>query len=579
MQDLTRSQKARVAIQSFKTLVNALALRGFFRPSGRMGQKLAECLSTLSPEIYGSMNDPRVVELKGLEYVIDRLPRGIEACTRMILTEEEQYEGSAFEKIIPLKRRRTSYRISPTEYCFVITRGMTEIYDIITHITFLNIEAKKIQKHMRDEAGNPTPEWNDLEKIVIQTAPIDSRELERAIWNLSLILGRSYQETRASHDYFEGNRTAHNSSNGLFSLIYHLGRRVDDEIRSPDNFFIVYMTPSLMNIIAHQRYGKQWAADIKAKLKELGLDRRPLHIISANMHSVINLLYGFAATTCTTIKADPGAPLYDFIGCIRDQRDVLLAYAGQHGFYEFSDRSGSHIDYQIIDTQQIETIVFHPETRISATHGHAAPGSPASCGENEKPVILVMDYAFGAQAFEVMDCLLNPYPEDAGTGSDRRAPALMNVRSIAIMGKAGILPGKKGDIMLATAHVMEGSSDNYPIRNDLVREDFDKDIDVYTGPMITVFGTSLQNRDLLHRFQDSWKTVGLEMEGAYYQRAISAAVIKGHIAEDVKVRYAYYASDNPIVSGQTLAAGEMGPEGIRPTYMVTKVILEKIFSS
>lgn len=579
MQDLTRSQKARVAIQSFKTIVNALALRGFFRPSGRMGQKLAECLSTLSPEIYGSMNDPRVVELKGLEYVIDRLPRGIEACTRMILTEEDQYEGSAFEKIIPQKRRRTSYRISPTEYCFVITRGMTEIYDIITHITFLNIEAKKIQKHMRDEAGNPTPEWNDLEKIVLQNAPIEPRELERALWNLSLILGRSYQETRASHDYFEGNRSAHSSNNGLFSLIYHLGRRVDDEIKSPDNLLIVYMTPSLMNIIAHQRYGKQWAADIKANLKKLGLDRRPLHIISANRHSVLNLLYGYAAITCTTMKADPEAPLYDFISCIREQRDIVLAYAGQHGFHEFSDRSGSHIDYQIIDTDQVKTIPFHPETRISDSCKRTASGSPASRDESEKPVILVMDYAFGAQAFEVMDCLLNPYPEETASGPDHKSAVLMNVRSIAIMGKAGILTGEKGDIMLATAHVMEGSSDNYPIKNDLVREDFDPDIDVYTGPMITVFGTSLQNRDLLHRFQDTWKTVGLEMEGAYYQRAISAAVIKGHIAADVKVRYAYYASDNPLVSGQTLAAGEMGPEGIRPTYMVTKVILEKIFSN
>lgn len=571
MSDLTRSQKARVAIQSFKTLVNALALRGFFRPSGRMGQKLAECLSTLSPEIYGSMNDPRIVELKGLEYVIDRLPRGIEACTRIILTEEEQYEGSAFEKIIPLKRRRICYRISPKEYCFVITRGMTEIYDIITHITFLNIEAKKIQKHMRDEAGKSTPEWNDLEKIVLQNAPIDPRELERALWNLSLILGRSYQETRESYDYFEKSRAAHNSNNGLFSLIYHLGRRVDGELGSPDNFLIVYMTPSLMNIIAHQRYGKQWAADIKANLKKLGLDRRPLHIISANMHSVLNLVYGFAATTCTTVKADSEASLYNFIGCIRDQRDVLLAYARQHGFYEFSDRSGSHINYQIIDTELIEAIAFHPETRISAGNG-------AVRDESEKPVILVMDYAFGAQAFEVMDCLLNPYPEDAENESHCRAPELMNVRSIAIMGKAGILVGNKGDIMLANAHVMEGSSDNYPIKNDLVREDFDKDIDVYTGPMVTVFGTSLQNRDLLHRFQDTWRTVGLEMEGAYYQRAISAAVIKGHIAADVKIRYAYYASDNPLVSGQTLAAGEMGPEGIRPTYMVTKVILEKIFS-
>jgi hypothetical protein len=450
---------------------------------------------------------------------------------------------------------------------------MTEIYDIITHITFLNIEAKKIQTHMRDEAGNPTPEWNDLEKIVRQNTPIDPQELERALWNLSLILGRSYQETRATYDYFEESKTAHNANSGLFSLIYHLGRRVDAELRSPDNFLIVYMTPSLMNIIAHQRYGKQWAADIKANLRELGLDKRPLHIISANLHSVVNLLYGFAATTCTTIKADPESPLYDFIGCIRDQKNIILAYAKQHGFYEFSDRSGSHVDYQIIDAEQIGSLCFHPDTRM----GFSGTDVVISDDKTEKPVILVMDYAFGAQAFEVMDCLLNPY-EDSIPATDRPSRQRMNVASISIMGKAGILPGNKGDIMLATAHVMEGSSDNYPIENELVREDFDSDIDVYTGPMITVFGTSLQNRDLLYRFQDTWRTVGLEMEGAYYQRAISAAIIKGHISADVLLRYAYYASDNPIVSGQTLAAGEMGPEGIRPTYMVTKVILEKIFS-
>jgi hypothetical protein len=179
-----------------------------------------------------------------------------------------------------------------------------------------------------------------------------------------------------------------------------------------------------------------------------------------------------------------------------------------------------------------------------------------------------MDYAFGAQAFEVMDCLLMPYDENQETP--------LKVKSISIMGKAGILPGKKGDIMLATAHVLEGSTDNYMVENDLTRKDFDPDMDVYEGPMITVLGTSLQNRDLLQRFQSTWNTVGLEMEGGHYQRAISAAIIRRHIPKDVKVRYAYYASDNPLVSGQTLAAGEMGPEGIRPTYMVTKVILEKI---
>jgi hypothetical protein len=68
------------------------------------------------------------------------------------------------------------------------------------------------------------------------------------------------------------------------------------------------------------------------------------------------------------------------------------------------------------------------------------------------------------------------------------------------------------------------------------------------------------------------------MEGGHYQKAISAAMIKRHISKDVKVRYAYYASDNPLISGQTLAYGSMGEEGIRPTYMITKVILEKILN-
>ena len=94
--------------------------------------------------------------------------------------------------------------------------------------------------------------------------------------------------------------------------------------------------------------------------------------------------------------------------------------------------------------------------------------------------------------------------------------------------------------------------------------------------MITVVGTSLQNKDILEKFQSSWKTIGLEMEGGHYQRAISAGLVKGHISPDVTVRYAYYASDNPLQSGQTLAAGPVGDEGIRPTYMITKVILEKI---
>jgi hypothetical protein len=57
---------------------------------------------------------------------------------------------------------------------------------------------------------------------------------------------------------------------------------------------------------------------------------------------------------------------------------------------------------------------------------------------------------------------------------------------------------------------------------------------------------------------------------------IHAATIKGEISKQLKVRYAYYASDNPLETGGTLTAGAMGKGGVKPTYMITKVILEKI---
>ncbi len=124
---------------------------------------------------------------------------------------------------------------------------------------------------------------------------------------------------------------------------------------------------------------------------------------------------------------------------------------------------------------------------------------------------------------------------------------------------------------------MEGTANNYIVDNDLKKEDFSDQVDVYVGPMLTVLGTSLQNRDVLGRFHSSsWRAIGLEMEGGHYQRAISGAIIQGHIPGDMKTRYAYYASDNPMISGQTLASGPMGDEGIVPTYMISKVILEKI---
>ncbi len=560
MQELTKSQRARLAIREFKVITDSLAIRGFYRPSGRLGKALEGCLRDLSPEIYGSMNDSRVVELKGLEYVIDRLPRGIEASTKIILTDEDQFDETPFKAIEPLKRRRTSYRINDRELCFIISRGISEIYDIITHMAFLNIEAKKIYKRIQDDYGNPRMEWKELERVVNKKGKLSVSDLDSALWNLSIILGRPYHETRESYESLEKNRKAKKSNNGLFSLIYSLGQRMENEHRSKDEALVIYFTPSLMKIIGHHHYGKIWASDIKERLFELGLQGRPFHIISANLHSVVNLLYGYSAME-TGKKSPDDRDFYRFLGGLREKKEAVMAHAEANGMVCLPDRSGANIDCQVIDTSMLDGVALHPGLGF-------VPGG----GSGENPVILVMDYAFGAQAFELLENLLKSW-------SSKSETSLLNLGSISIMGKAGILAGETGDIMLATAHVCEGTSDNYIVENDLVSEDFDGEMAVHKGPMATVLGTSLQNRDVLEMFRSDWRAVGLEMEGGHYQKAISAAIVKGFISKDTRTRYAYYASDNPLMTGNTLAAGAMGEEGVKPTYMITKVILQKILGT
>lgn len=558
MQEVSKSHKARIAIRTFKVLADALTLRGYYKPSGKTGLKLAESLKAFSPEIYGSMSDPRIVELKGLEYVIDRMPRGIEKCNRIILTAKEDFDNTSFAKVIPRKRRRACYIVSEKEICFIITRGLTEIYDILTHITFLNIESQKIFERIGDRSGGINQEWLELEKVVGQEKKsLDGAELDQAIWNVSIILGRTYKETREAYEHIEVNKQEGNHNSGFFQIIYDLGQRILLEQNVEEEQLTIYFTPSLHEMIGHHQYASNWAENIKKTMYERGLHERPVHIISANMHSVKNLLYGFSALNSQ--KESLPEPLYEMIRAIREKEEVIDEYAQDHGLTYIEDTSGSNIDVHLIDTAKVDLSTLRPEIVFDRQYIIS-----------EKPVIVVLDYAFGTQAFQVMDELLCPWNINGSV-------VKLHFESISIMGKAGILPGNKGDIMLATAHVMEGTPHNYIVNNDLRLEDFDESVDVYCGPMLTVLGTSLQNKDILQRFQcSSWKAIGLEMEGAHFQRAISAAVIQGHIDSDMKTRYAYYASDNPLKSGQTLASGSMGEEGIVPTYMITKVLLNRI---
>lgn len=553
----TRAQESSHAIERMYITMRHLFSRGFYKPMGVSGATLRQALLSLRPEIYGTIAEEKT-ELEGLLYVIDRLPIGIEQCTHINLTSAEGFGGSHFEVIVPSKRRRNCYRIDFEQMNIEITRGRSEIYDILTHLTFLYIESHKIAHQVLiGEKGKTTRDWQKLEATINSKKSLSKKDREIAVSHTANILGRTFEEIMSVYDAFATKK----QPDHFLHLIYWLGKRAISELLDQDKRIVTF-SPVLRERLGHHIHGEQWANAIKNILLEQKLIDRPIHIISANLHSVMNALYAPKALQ-NQIKKYPNIfSVYEQLSADENttMRNKIKQLALKEGMIYIEDSSGTNIDVQVIDTSKID---FKHNSFFSK-------GKDAT----NAPVIIVMDYAFGEQAYETIDELLKPFKTDMKS-------YFLNVDSISVMGKAGILDGSKGDIMIPSAHIFEGTADNYPFKNELTQQDFKgQDVVVFEGAMVTVLGTSLQNKELLRFFHEStWDVIGLEMEGVHYQKAIqSASKIRNSISPDVKVRYAYYASDNPLETGSTLASGGLGLTGVRPTYVITHQILKQILN-
>ena len=555
--DTTRAQESTNAIERLYITMRHLFNRGFYKPNGVSGESLKNALLQLRPEIYGTIAEEKA-EFNGLIYVLERLPEGIEQCRFINLTSDEGYGKSHFNTIVPPKRRRNCYRIDDEQMNIEITRGRSDIYDILTHLTFLFIESEKICKRVLIEDTDKTiRDWTKLEAAV-QKEELNQAEREVALIHTANILGRSFEEVLLIHEKF----TTKDNPERFLKIIWWLGKlSIEEEVTGEKR--VITFSGQLRERLGHHIHGERWSDTIKEALKKNELLERPIHIISANMHSVMNSLFARKALA-KEFPEKESLEIYEALSASDNKalRDKVEKLAIKNGMIAIDDISGTNIDVQIFDMAKMDE---------DTCYYNLKPG----LSENEKPVIFVMDYAFGEQAYETIDELLKPFGDNEGA-------TYLNIASVSIMGKAGILDGGKGDLMIPSAHIFEGTADNYPFKNELCAADFEgHGLKVFEGTMVTVLGTSLQNKDILKFFHEStWNVIGLEMEGVHYQKAIqSASKIRKSIKEDVKVRYAYYASDNPLKTGSTLASGGLGTTGVKPTYLITDKILTQLFNS
>ena len=349
----TRAQESSSAIERLYITMRHLFNRGFYKPMGVSGESLRESLLVLSPEIYGSIAEDKT-ELVGLKYVIDRLPIGIEECRYINLTSNEGYKNSHFTPIVPKKRRRNCYRIDNEQMNIEITRGRSEIYDILTHLTFLFIESQKICKRVLfDENGTTSRDWKKLEEAALNSKKISKKVRETAITHAANILGHTFKEVSGLYETFATNKKPER----FLEIIYWLGKLAINEV-SLNEKRVVSFSKVLRERLGHHIHGEIWANRIKKTLVKHNLIHRPIHIISANLHSVMNTLFAPEALVKETNQCV--FDTYEALSLKENAklRDQVEKTALAKGMITIKDTSGTNIDVQIFDTNQIDCLLY-----------------------------------------------------------------------------------------------------------------------------------------------------------------------------------------------------------------------------
>ena len=86
---------------------------------------------------------------------------------------------------------RNCYRIDAEQMYIEMTRGGSDVYDILTHLTFMYIEAEKIRRNGIDIKERKNKSWTMLESIVLSMEEGKDINRDLGLTCLNTLLGLS----------------------------------------------------------------------------------------------------------------------------------------------------------------------------------------------------------------------------------------------------------------------------------------------------------------------------------------------------------------------------------------------------
>ena len=348
------------------------------------------------------------------------------------------------------------------------------------------------------------------------------------------------------------------------------------------------------SLVDYRKATRRWW-DFVTDASPVDLSERPVYFISSNVHSVVNVLSGFALRREDELLRfieDRGEDRllaeYAHIraGDVPSHREnllyfVLREYMDVHrgeamwdereaeevlcGIRHIDSRHVFDVEAQVIELRRLRPDWFDHRLRMPALDYLAQSDA----------VIVNIDYPLGMGAYHILSQV---------------AASVDSLRGVYVLGKAASLNGRIGDVMMPYVVHDEHSRNTYLFNNCFIAGDVAPYL-IYGTTLdnqkaISVHGTFLQNQ----RYMDVFYREGftdIEMEAGPYLSAIYEAVRpRRHPVNELITLYAdavpfdigviHYASDTPLSKGKNLGAQRLSYFGMDATYAATIAILRRI---
>ncbi len=531
---------------------------------------LIEAHKRMNSALHIQADEPQP-DMAAFIYAILRMPDCFHKVTQIIMGQSEQVfakhgypDVESWQPVTAQGRRRRNF-YNGKESLAVYIASRSDIDDLVPILTAYQIERRKLRQLLNHE---PFIQLLNQVETSMEGVPRGAARTK---------LAKAMQITKKDLDRLSqiwGKETA---------------KRLTDIAQQRHELSVRSLAGSLAD---YKRATRRWWQNVERHLPKIDFADRPVYFVSSNIHSLPNLLSGFALTLEDKLHAyihssnsesllheyhdiqqsNVPSSLENFLYYVlkKYQREYPAAEKArldleeESGIVRIPSQHAFDIEVQVVTLNRLNPNQIDPRLRL--------PGIESLSQSNA--LIINIDYPLGMAAYLVLTEI---------------ARNIADVLGVYIMGKAATLNGRIGDVMLPRVVHDEHSINTYLFHNAISASEVAPYL-VYGTVMdnqkaITVPGTFLQNEGYMSVFYHEGYT-DMEMEcGPYLSGIYEMVRPKRHPHNEIvdlhnarfPIGVVHYASDTPFSKGKNLGAHNLSYFGMDPTYATMIAILRAIF--